>query len=106
LNNVNYESTNLLEDKMIFSVTINSIKYTAYTDYDLNVLNVLAPISIDEWINQGCTSNATLAEVPEFIESVTQQLIKNWWYRNKNYFDNFYSSQAIKKPNLFMKNSN
>jgi hypothetical protein len=102
LNNVNYESTNLLEDKMIFSVTINSVKYTAYTDYDLNVLNVSAPISIDEWIKQGCTSNTTLTEVPVFIESVAQQLIKNWWYRNKKYFDKFYSSQAAKKSNLFL----
>lgn len=91
MNNVKYESINTLEEKIIFSITINGVKYTAATDYDLNIKYIKAPISMDEWIKQGCTSNVRLQEASTFIKAVSQQKIRNWWYRNRNFFDKFYS---------------
>lgn len=94
MNNVKYESTSLIDNRLIFSVNINGVKYTAFTDYNLNLLDVLAPISIKEWIKQECPSTVLLPEAPVLIKAAVQQSLKNWWSRNKNYFDEFYSYSA------------
>jgi hypothetical protein len=104
LNNVRYESTNVLENKLIFSVSINSVKYTATTDQYFNILNVWGPISIKEWIKESCTSHPSLSEASAFIKTAAQVKISNWYRKNKNFFDNFYSSNPMRHSKYFSNN--
>ena len=102
MNNIKYESTNILENKLIFSVTINKVKYTVAINQDFNILNIWVPISIEEWIKESCPSYVRLPEVSAPIKAIVQQKISNWLYKNKNFFDNFYSYGSIKNSkNLF-----
>jgi hypothetical protein len=106
LNNVRYDSINILENKLIFSVTINSVKYTAATNQNFDILNVWDPISIEDWIKESCPSYVRLPEASASIKAMAQQKISNWLYKNKNFFDTFYSYDSIKSSKNLFKNVN